>query len=77
MSDTWIPVDMDDMHPVAAAIFENFFEVFRLIVEDTCSKSDPDLVKKVNAFSKIRKERTDPIHIPSKHGFNCIVHNDS
>ena len=77
VSDTWIPVEPDEMPPAAAALFDNFFEVFKLIVEDTCSKSDPELVKKVNAFSKIRNEKMAPIHVPSKDGFNCIVHNDS
>lgn len=77
VSDTWIPVEPSEMPPEASAIFMNTFEIFRLIVEDSCSDSDPNLVKKFNAFSKVWMEKMAPVHVPSKEGFNCIIHNDA
>ena len=79
VSDTWIPVDPAQMPPSAQAVFMNAFEVFRLVVEDSCAQSDPGLVQKFNAFSQGGEWplKMGAVHVPSKEGFNCIVHNDS
>ena len=76
-ADTWFPVEDEAMKQTLDTMFDKSFDVFRCVVENFCSKDNPELVKKVNEFCKVRKEKMKTIHMPSKDGFNCIVHNDS
>ena len=76
-SDTWYSVEDESMKETLDTMFDKSFDVFRAIVEEFCNDNDPELVKRVNDFCKVRKERMKAVHVPSRDGFNCIVHNDS
>ena len=71
----WCNTETQEMKEMMSLMFDSTFSNYLAILDKYLD--DKELLAKLHEFNKVREKTVDAMQLPSKGGFNCLLHNDA